>query len=188
MTNRVVSRRELLREIGIGAGVTWAATAGVGAAPASADVAEETTGGIVERIEAPGTAWLRDPEDRSISVTFSDGATFWRARPTTIDAFVPGDEVTVEGEWTGDTSFSGTHMVSTFRVVEGRVRGRSDDRLETDGGPITLTGDTTARSGRDMHAKPPRDIGPGDYVLALGRIEPASGEFVAVEIGVRTDG
>lgn len=173
--------------MGIGAGVTWAASAGIGA-PAQADVADEIAGGIVERIESPGVAWLRDPEGRSISVTFSDGATFWRDRPTTIDTFVPGDEVTVEGAWSGDTSFSGTHMITTFRVLEGRVNGRSGDRLETEAGAITLTDDTSARSGRDMHAKPPRDIQPGDYVLVLGRIEPSSDEFVAVEIGVRTGG
>lgn len=184
MTQRVVTRRELLKDLGIGAGVTWAATTGVGVA-ATSDTDVEIVGGILEAIESPATVRIQDPERGSVSVQFTDDATFWRDHPTTIDGFVIGDEVTVEGDWVGDAAFSGTHMVTTFRMLEGRVTSRSGNRLATEAGDVTLTDHTAGRGGPDMHAKAPGDIHPGDYVIALGRIDPSTDEFVAVEIGVR---
>lgn len=187
MTQRVVTRRQLLKDLGLGAGATWAATTGVAVA-ARPDAGTEIVGGILETIEAPATVRLEDPERGSVSVRFTDDATFWRDHPTTVDGFVVGDDVTVEGEWTEDGVFSGTHMVTTFRMVEGRVTSRSENRLATEAGAITLTDYTAGRSGRDMSARAPEDINPGDYVIALGRIDPSTDEFVAVEIGVRTGG
>jgi hypothetical protein len=101
--------------------------------------------GAIERIEPTGKLHVHSKEGRAI-IRFSADATFIRGHQLVagLDAFMPGDEVVAEGQWTADV-FVATVLETLRRVTEGRIVHRQGEQIETTGGSIRLRGHLTIR-------------------------------------------
>lgn len=118
-------------------------------------------------------------------IQFTDDATFWRhSRQVALDAFVPVDEVVVQGRWVGD-AFMSYYLTTLYRCVVGNVIRRTANILDTTGGTVYLTAETVPWSRPDLQAEPLSRLAVGDEVVALGWRDARSGRLVAGQIAVQ---
>lgn len=178
---REISRRDLLKGAGLGAGAVVLGGAAAGASDPEDE--EPLFTGYVESIEHPRTAYIAVHEQGSVRVDFTGYASFVRDGHVPINAFEVGDHVAVSGEWAGDACV-GESMEVIYELREGRIERRTHDRLETTAGPMRLVSNSEPQGGPDSTATPLSELKPGDLVRAVGRIDPSEGEFLALRIGV----
>jgi len=159
------------------------------AAPLAGDQ-EEVAAGVVERIEPPNILKIRGFREGPVSISFSDDAAFWRGhsgRVAGLDVFILGDEVVAEGQWTA-SGFAATTLMSMYRLIEGRVVHRKDNRLQTTGGIVQLTSDTVLLDGDGFVDKTLDGLAVGDDIVAEVWRDPSTRDLVALRIGVRKAG
>lgn len=181
---RTVTRRELLgRGALAAAGAAAATVATARAGEASEEGAQGTSFVVGSVVEVDGSAVLVRTGDGDVWVDVPEGAEISRDGTTDLASFVAGDEVSAVGEWSVDR-FLAASFSSLYRPLEGDVTGRDGNRLETTAGEIVLTEETRQHEGPYMRGKRPEDVGPGDFVAATARLDPETGDLVAVSIGV----
>lgn len=191
MSEKVYSRRHLL----VGAGATGSAGAlallrsqrssGAPAGPPPgthfSDAAGAGVGGVIESIESAFEVVLRTPEGNRIRVRFADDAEFWRDRPARLRDFSRGEEVVVEGEWAEDESiFRGTGLINMYVPLRATVLGVSGARITTTAGIVRVVHESRHQRRDGLVPAFGRDFVPGQTIEATARIEPGSGDYVAL--------
>lgn len=159
----------------------------VGAAGAAPGGGVTVLAGRVERIAPEGVIQVRG-RDGLKTIRPADTATFRRghAQPATGRAtFVPGDEVTAEGQWAADV-FVASVLMTMFRPLEGRITGRHGDRLETTTGTLRIAPDSLSLAESALTAKPLAQLAVGDYLVGSAWRDGIEGVLTAARIGVRT--
>lgn len=91
--------------------------------------------------------------------------------------FVQGDEVSFEGRLEGDR-FVANSFTSLYRLREGKIVGVTGNRIATTNGVIVLSSATEYHPGSGAIS-----LEVGTLVGAVGRLDPRTGDFVAVTIG-----
>lgn len=185
---RALSRRELLGRGALAAAGAAAATVATAGAAERSDEGPDgisTVVGSVVEVES-SSVLVRTGDGGEVWVDVPEGAEISKDGPTDLGAFVERDEVSATGEWSVDR-FLASSFSSLYRPLEGDVTSRNGNRLETTSGEIVLTDETREHQGPYMRGKKPSDVGPGDHVAATARLDPESGELVAVSIGVLAD-
>lgn len=200
---RRLSRRALIAGAGAGAAavaVTGGALAqedagqiGAGIAPpphgfGPVATADTVLNGTVARVEGDRTIWVTAADRSSpVAIDLLPSVVPVRDGPTTLSAFVQGDEVVAQGTWAGDR-FQAMSLAPLFRLVEGRVTGRRGDELETTGGDVDLTARTVARGGKASgHELGEKELGKlkrDDEIVAMGFVDGGSNDLVAARVGV----
>lgn len=180
-----LNRRQFL----VGTGATL--TAIVVAIPASEAAPDKAVNsiipGVIEHIELPGKLLLRHLGDRADPpiIEFESGADYWRAgQRVSLSSYVVGDEVVVEGWDAGDRFLAG-YMSTMYHEIDGEVLSRDAGEIRTNEGVIDLVPTTRPWVGTTIIAKPLESLAAGDYIVALCRREPRTGELLAAEIGVQ---
>ncbi len=181
---RTLTRREILgRGALAAAGAAAATVATAGAAERSDEGPDGTSLVVGSVVEVDSSSVLVRTGSGEVWVDVAEGAEISKDGATDLASFVAGDEVSAAGEWSVDR-FLASSFSSLYRPLEGDVTSRDGNRLETTAGEIVLTDQTREHEGPYMHGKRPSDVGPGDHVAATARLDPESGELVAVSIGV----
>lgn len=111
-----ITRRSLLKGAGLGIGATVVGAVGVPVGAAEGDAVF----GVIEQIFAASRTVLLRTADGVSVVQLEDDASFWKDEQTTLDAFVVGDEVSIDGDPIGDVVVGRT-MKSVLRIVEGEI-------------------------------------------------------------------
>ncbi|HEX8684486.1 MAG TPA: hypothetical protein VF707_19370 [Ardenticatenaceae bacterium] len=155
----------------------------------------EVVTGVIERIELPGTVVLYNGET-TITVCFLQGATFrhgFLEHVSDITPFVTGDEVAVAGYLDGGV-FQGMSLTSLGREIEAQVIRSRGNLIETARGVVERTaktmeidGDEISRRAR-LVARPLPPLRGGESLIAEVWRDPASGNFIAHKIGLKTIG
>lgn len=188
MAGESIDRRDLLRRAvigtgaiaGLGAGVKWTSSAAAGPETApSQDESPNVLPGVVERIEPPRTLVLRN-EGRLVAVEFEDGARFWKDRPVRLEDFVPGDEVTIEGDAAGPL-FIGNYMTITYRTVDVELGEHVEVGFKTPAGTLELLPQAQVLGGHRPGSL--EDLATGDYVTVIYRADPASDHLMGIRVG-----
>jgi hypothetical protein len=180
---RAVSRRQLLKSVGVTVG--GVALAGI-PSPGLADDLDKIVIGAAESIDADGTLTVRTTRAR-VGIRFTDDATFLRGytgRVQGLDQFVAGDEIVARGEWIGRT-FRATSLTSLYRLIESRILRRSGNQLDTSAGILELLDITSPAEGYLYTPKPLALLSEGDSIGALAWRDPRRGHHIALRIGVR---
>lgn len=179
MSEAKISRRSLLKGAGLGVGAT---VVGAFGGPVGASEGDAVFG-VIEQIIAPSrTVLLRTPDTVAV-VQLSEDALLWKDRQTTLESFVPGDEVSVEGEAIGDV-VRGRVMKSILRVLEGPIEARNGRLLTVSSGVIEVSETTQWHEGGGKRATTLAQLKIGDVVSAIGRNDSSSGFLVAAKIGI----
>lgn len=174
-----VERRTFLKASFLGAvGGVVSQTAG-GASPAEGP---DAFFGTIRGVKPPRHLKLQTDEG-SFAVVIRDDASLWRDEYCSLERFVVGDEVVVEGT-VGDGFVDASGVAAVLRVVETTIESRERSRLDTTAGNVVLTDRTLARAGPGTEAKPLNELGHGDQILVRGRLDPRTKEMFAVDIGV----
>jgi hypothetical protein len=180
-----VSRRQFV----VGAGVAAAAAAGATSGGASGSDPGESGAWL------SGTVLANDGESLRVrlftggerSLGLGSGAQPTLEGPVALTEFVPGVELVATGSWSRDGSFVAETLEGLYRVADARVTDRSGSRLHTSAGDIELSQRTVPRSGRalghDVEGRAPGAVSAGDHIVAMGRIDPATGDLAAVLLG-----
>jgi len=134
--------------------------------------------GVIERVEPP-RLYLRTAEG-NVAVEFRRDAVFQRDHRVLLDAFSPGDDVVVEGEW-ADGVYIGNALAPMLDMLESVVTNVTPDRIQTAGGVILLTRDSRYLVGDALVEEPPPYIAVGALITALGRRE-RNGDLVGLMI------
>jgi hypothetical protein len=179
-SDRRVSRRTALRYFGVGAGSVIALGSAGGAAGEESD---EEISGPIEQV-GPDQVIVRQYDGAATVVHFSDDAVFFKDKVTELDAFEPGDEVSIEGEWALG-SFIGSYMMPVYILLEGKIEERTGQRMRLPGKDVLLIPETHAEESRETRAKPIDRLNQGDVIRAMGRVHPQTSELVAMRVGVR---
>lgn len=169
-----------LGAVGVVAGVgalaaTSANAAGLPFSPGFAD----TVHGNLRRIVSESEIELTTPSGVE-PVSFAENTLFWREGPSEIHAFLPGEEIIVEGTITGGRML-GYAMINMYRGIEARVLARSGSNLRTDQGGVRLIGSSRFQNQGTVAVVPDAAIAPGEDVVALGRLD-ADGGFIALRL------
>jgi hypothetical protein len=139
--------------------------------------------GVVEKVDPPARVFLRTGK-ATTRVDFSNDALFWHDEATDLADFAVGEEVVAEGAWTAADVFEGQSLINLYREVNGEVTGRQGDRLETTSGAIRVTKVTRRQSDQALTTISSTDVALGDQISALGRVDPTSGDLVALRLSV----
>lgn len=181
---RTLTRREILGRGALAAAGAAAATVATAKAGERSDEGSDGASVVVGSVvEVDSSSVLVRTGDGEVWVDVPEGAEVSKDGATELASFVAGDEVSAVGEWSVDR-FLASSFSSLYRPLEGDVTSRDGNRLETTAGQILLTEETREHEGPYMRGKRPEDVGPGDRVAATGRVDPETGELVAVSIGV----
>jgi hypothetical protein len=179
-----VSRRKLF---GLGAGVVAGGVV-AGAATAAHDPnVVWGVSGTVERIEDERTMFVGTTDAGVVQVELAPGADVRRDGPAALRDFSHGDEVAAAGAFADSGIYRAVAVESIFRAVETTVVSRSAGRLATDDGDITLDHSTRPRAlrldGREWSAKEVAAVEAGDRIAAVGRLDGATQNLIADQIG-----
>jgi hypothetical protein len=140
--------------------------------------------GKIERIELPNVLYLSQRSGQEIPVQFTATANFWhRTKTANLSTFVPGDEVTAEGDWNGE-SFQSSYLTTLYRPVTGTIIRRTGDSLETTGGSIHLAPDTVPWERKHLSVKSLAGLAPNDEIFALAWQHPDSHQLIAAQVGI----
>jgi hypothetical protein len=142
---------------------------------------KDTLAGVVTRVISNSELEMRLADGATTVVSFAPGAVFWRDRRVQLGQFAPGEEVVVEGKHV-DGSFVGTALVNLARPLEGRVTARDGKHIRTNAGSLRLTPATRYQRDSTLSAVPDAAVAPGADITALGRLDPVTGELVAVRL------
>lgn len=183
MNDLRIDRRQLLKGAGFGAGLSVASTI----LPSGAVSASETDAisGTVDWLDAPSR---RLGIRTALGVTeahLTDDAVVWRDERTTLDRFVLGDEVSAEGDASGD-SFTAKILLATMHSLVATVESRQGKTLYTDSGTVYLNEHSRTQGGPGIESKPLHKIKPGDRLVARGRRDTESGALIAFRAGVES--
>lgn len=178
----VLSRRNFLR-----GSVTAVAAVGVAARQqrASASGQNITSETVIQGVLASvdgSHAQVQSPDRRDYAVDTSEASEISRNGIATMSSFEIGDEVFAVGDWDGET-FRATAFGLMYRFVEGAITARTNDRLDTTDGRLTLTPQTRRDEAPGMQNKEPSELGPGDQIAATGWKHPRTREFMVLRIG-----
>lgn len=178
-------RREVLSAAG-------AAFVGVAAGPAAAVAGtpgEDGTWlpGFVESVESGRTVMISTPDrDAPVAVDLVPGAQARRKGAVPLTAFQPGEEVVARGAWAGDR-FEATEFETLYRLVDGTVRDRGGDVVQTGKAAVRLSSETEPRTGSaagyEVEGRPTSELKPGDRFVTLGRRNRRTDEVTAILIG-----
>lgn len=149
----------------------------------------DTIFGRVKRVISPERLELQLGGGRGVaSVRFEPGALILRdglrtEGPIPLSALVLGDEVVVEGEWSGD-EFIGRALGSLLVAVDNAtITRRGGPRIETANRPaVRLNRFTRFRRKRQLLAINVEEFKQGETISAIGRIDSRTGELVAMSL------
>lgn len=178
-----INRRQLLKGAGLGASLS-VASAVLPSVAVSASNADAVSGTI---------EWLDEKEARlglrtTLGVTtiqLTEETVVWRDERTTLARFEVGDEVSAEGDGSGD-SFAATTLLATMHSLVATVESRRGNALYTDAGVVYLNEHSRPQGGPGVEAKPLYKIGSGDRLVARGRRDRTSGALIAFRAGVES--
>lgn len=155
----------------------------LGNSPTEESSSPEVVVGTVSSVDEPDRMAVQTAQG-PVGILISQGASLWRDHPASITAFVPGDEVVAEGDWSNG-QFAATYMVSLYRLLEAVIVGREDSHLDTTAGVVQLTDDSLPQGGSMLESIPLPELGAGESIVVLGRRDPLASEFIGLRIGVK---
>lgn len=181
MADLRIDRRQLLKGAGLGAGFS-VASAILPSGTVSASDTDAISGTVAWLDVRARRLGIRTPLGVT-EVQLSDDAVVWRDERSTLDRFGLNDEVSAEGEASGD-SFLAKTLLATMHSLVANVESREDKILYTDSGPVYLNEHSRPQGGPGVKTKPLNKIAPGDRVVVRGRRDTESGSIIAFRVGV----
>lgn len=178
-----IERRTFLKASLLGAMGGAVSQTAAGASPAQGP---DTFFGSIADVKLPRHLELQTDEG-SFAVVIRDDASLWRDEYCSLERFVVGDEVVVQGALR-DGFVDASGLAAVLKLVETTIESREKSRLHTTAGNVVLTDRTLARAGPNAKAKPLNELRRGDQVRVTGRLDPHTNEMFAVDIGVIEEG
>jgi hypothetical protein len=187
MSPHAVSRRKFLGYVGTALGGYAILRPNVASATSDLEGSDQQDAfaGVLDHVDA-GTLYVADPTSGSLVAVVTNSATeVWREGEVDPTVFGPGDEIYALGHW-DDSDFAAAYVTTLYRDVEAFVKSRNDGTLQTTKGTLELA--PSAEPIEDpqvgLEARPISELSPGDHVFVAGRLDGATGNLVAVRIGV----